>query len=53
MQDEFPENGDGMMDIWPDLRMLLLMGVTGAALAVATFGLALQHARRTGTLAQY
>ena len=45
--------GGGVMDIWPDLRMLLLMGATGAVLAVAAFGLALQHARRTGTLAQY
>ena len=45
--------GGGLADIWPDLRMLLLMAVTGGALAVAGFGLALQHARRNGTLAQY
>jgi ABC-2 type transport system permease protein len=45
--------GGGLGDIWPDVRMLLLMAATGSALAVAAFGLALQHARRTGTLAQY
>lgn len=45
--------GGGLADIWPDLRMLLLMAVTGVALATAGFGLALQHARRNGTLAQY
>ena len=45
--------GGGVGDVWPDVRMLLVMSITGVAIAIAAFGLAMQHARRSGTLAQY
>lgn len=45
--------GSGSAAVWDDVRMLLLMAVAGTALAVSALGLALLHARRTGTLAQY
>jgi ABC-2 type transport system permease protein len=42
-----------LMQVMPDLLQLLLWAVSGAVIGGTVFHLALQHARRNGTLTQY
>jgi ABC-2 type transport system permease protein len=46
-------SGDGLLAVWPDIRMLLLFGAAWLVIGYALFNWMERRARRTGAIGQY